>query len=131
MKNSYTYAAALAVLLAAAPFASASDDPVAAPGKTVTGCVTTTNDGKNFVLTETSKDMQTPPKTWALVASDGVDLSKYANHKVEITSASDKTDSAAAPTSSAAPTAATAAGATADMKLKVKSVKDIANSCSQ
>ena len=58
MKNSYAYAAALAVLLAAAPLASASDDPVAAPGKTVTGCVTTTNDGKNFVLTEASKDMR-------------------------------------------------------------------------
>jgi len=125
MKNSYAYAAALAVLLAAAPLASASDDPVAAPGKTVTGCVTTTNDGKSFVLTEASKDMQAPPKTWTLVASDGVDLSKYANHKVEITSASDKADSAAAPTS------ATAAGATTDTKLKVKSVKDISNSCSQ
>ena len=77
------------------------------------------------MLTEASKDMQAPPKTWALVASDGVDLSKYANHKVEITSASDKADSAAAPT------AATAAGATTDTKLKVKSVKDISNSCSQ
>ena len=76
MKNSYTYAAALAVLLAAAPLASASDDPVAAPGKTVTGCVTTANDGKSFVLTEASKDMQAPPKTWTLVASDGVDSAR-------------------------------------------------------
>lgn len=123
--NSYAYAAALAVLLASAPLANASDDKAAGPGTTVTGCVTTATDGKGFVLTEASKDMQAPPKTWTLVASDGVDLSKYANHKVEITSASDKTDSAAAPT------AATAAGATADTKLKVKSVKDISNSCSQ
>ena len=122
--NSYAYAAALAVLLAGAPLASASDDKPAAPGKTVTGCVTTTNDGKNFVLTEATQDMQTPPKTWTLVASDGVDLSKYANHKVEITGASDKADSAAAPTASTAP------GAGADTKLKVKSVKDISNSCS-
>ena len=122
--NSYAYAAALAVLLASAPLANASDDKAAGPGTTVTGCVTTATDGKGFVLTEASKDMQAPPKTWTLVASDGVDLSKYANHKVEITSASDKADSAAAPT------AATAAGATADTKLKVKSVKDISNSCS-
>jgi hypothetical protein len=34
--------------------------------------VTTANDGKSFVLTEASKDMQAPPKTWTLVASDGV-----------------------------------------------------------
>jgi hypothetical protein len=124
--NSYAYAAALAVLLASAPLANASDDKAAGPGTTVTGCVTTATDGKGFVLTEASKDMQAPPKTWTLVASDGVDLSKYANHKVEITS--DKADKA---DSAAAPTAATAAGATADTKLKVKSVKDISNSCSQ
>ena len=127
--NSYAYAAALAVLLASAPLANASDDKAAGPGTTVTGCVTTATDGKGFVLTEASKDMQAPPKTWTLVASDGVDLSKYANHKVEITS--DKADKADKADSAAAPTAATAAGATADTKLKVKSVKDISNSCSQ
>lgn len=127
MKNSYTYAAALAVLLAAAPFASASDDKAAGPSTTVTGCVTTTNDGKGFVLTEATKDMQTPPKTWTLVATGSVDLTKYANHKVEITGTSDKDKADASAT---APTATTAAGATADTKLKVKEVKDISNSCS-
>jgi hypothetical protein len=126
MKNSYAYAAAVAVLLAAAPFASASDDDKAAgPSTTVTGCVTTTNDGKNFVLTEATKGMQSPPKTWTLVATGSVDLAKYANHKVEITGTSDKADASAT-----APTSSTAAGATADTKFKVKEVKDISNSCS-
>ena len=124
--NSYAYAAALAVFLAAAPLASANDDKPAA-GTTVTGCVSASNDGKSFTLTESSADMQATPKTWTLVASGGVDLSKYANHKVEVTGSSDKTDLGAT-----SPTASTAAGATGSSgkQFKVKSVKDISNTCS-
>src|SRR5262245_25548432 len=120
--HSFAYAAALAALLAAAPLASASDDKPAAPGKTVTGCVTTANDGKSFTLTESSQDMQSTPKTWTLVATSGVDLSKYANHKVEITGSSDTKSDTTAPTASS--------GAAAGTKFNVKSVKDISNTCS-
>jgi hypothetical protein len=124
-KHSFVYAAGLAVLLAA-PLA-ASDDK--APGTTITGCVTTASDGKGFTLTETSQDPQTPGKTWTLVSTDGVDLSKYANHKVEIKGSSDsKSDMSPTTDRSSSEERATAAGS--KLKLNVKSVKDISNTCS-
>jgi hypothetical protein len=126
-RNSYVYAAGLVVLLAGAPFASASDDKAAPNGTTVTGCVTTAADGKSFTLTETSQDAQTPAKTWNLVATGGVDLSKYANHKVEITGTSE--DKGGVSTDRSASEERVAA-ATSSARIHVKSVKDISNTCS-
>jgi hypothetical protein len=56
-----------------------------------------------------------------------VDLTKYANHKVEITAASDSKGGASADQSSSA---TRSSAATSGPQLHVKSVKDISNSCS-
>ena len=143
MNKHVLFAAGVSALLAGAPFVSAqapaqtpSTDPSAAPAsqsssspQTVTGCLTPGADGKSFTLTEISPtgsaaSSASAPKTWTVVSSGDVDLSKYANHKVEITAAP-KGSMSDQPSSSAS-----SAAATSGPKLQVKSVKDISNTCS-
>jgi hypothetical protein len=123
------------------PTSTQSPSSARASGDTITGCVTVGTDGKSYILTETSaassSDATTPPsssatssssvaspKTYTLVASGDVDLSKYANHKVEITASkggmSDSTSSSSAQS----------AAAGSAPRLHVKAVKDISNTCS-
>jgi hypothetical protein len=150
MKKQVLFAAGVSALLAGAPFVSAQapaqtpppSDPSsqsASPSsssspQTVTGCLTPGADGKSFILTEVSPSgaassaASATPKTWTVVSSGDVDLSKYANHKVEITSSSeDKGRSSAYPPPSSSPSTA---AATSGPTLQVKSVKDVSNSCS-
>jgi hypothetical protein len=148
MKKHVLFALGVSALLAGAPLVSAqapaqtppSTDPSAAPAsqsssspQTVTGCLTPSADGKSFTLTEISapgsaaSTTASAPKTWTVVSSGDVDLTKYANHKVEITASSDKGGASAYPSS--APSTASAA-TTSGPQLKVKAVKDIANTCS-
>src|SRR4029453_10045095 len=108
MNKNVLFAAGVSALLAGAPFVSAqapaqtpSTDPSAAPApqssaspQTVTGCLTPGADGKSFILTEISPTgsaatSASAPKTWTVVSSGAVYLTKYANHKVEITASSD------------------------------------------
>ena len=150
MKKHVLFALGVSALLAAAPLARAqapaqtpSTDPSAsaasqsstATPQTVTGCLTPSADGKSFTLTEitpagsAASTSASAPKTWTVQSSGDVDLSKYANHKVEITSSSDKSgvsDTSASSSSSSASSAA----ATSGPRLNVKAVKDIANTCS-
>jgi hypothetical protein len=148
MNKQVLFAAGVSALLAGAPFVSAqapaqtpppsdpssqSATPSSSP-QTVTGCLTPGADGKSFILTEispsgsSSSAASATPKTWTVVSSGDVDLSKYANHKVEITASSDDKGRASAypPPSSSPSTAAATSGPT----LQVKSVKDVSNSCS-
>jgi hypothetical protein len=150
MKKQVLFAAGVSALLAGAPFVSAQapaqtpppSDPSsqsASPSsssspQTVTGCLTPGADGKSFILTEispsgsSSSAASATPKTWTVVSSGDVDLSKYANHKVEITgSPEDKGRSSAYPPPSSSPSTA---AATSGPTLQVKSVKDVSNSCS-
>ena len=142
MKKNVLFAFGVSALLAGTPYVSAqapaqtpSTDPSASQsssmGQTVTGCLTPSADGKSFTLTEISaagaaSSTASAPKTWTVVSSGDVDLSKYANHKVEITASSDKGYSS--PSSS--PSSASSAAASSGPKLNVKSVKDISNTCS-
>jgi hypothetical protein len=142
MKKHVLFAFGVSALLAGTPYVSAqapaqtpSTDPSApqssSMGQTVTGCLTPSADGKSFTLTEISaagatSSTASAPKTWTVVSSGDVDLSKYANHKVEITASSDKGYSS--PSSSAS--SASSAAASSGPKLNVKSVKDISNTCS-
>jgi hypothetical protein len=149
MKKHVLFALGVSALLAGAPLvsaqapaqappstdpsaAAASPSPMSAP-QTVTGCLTPSADGKSFTLTEISatgsaaSTSASAPKTWTVQSSGDVDLSKYANHKVEITSSSDsKSDMSSSSSSSSASTAA----ATSGPRLHVKAVKDISNTCS-
>lgn len=145
MKN-HVFAFGVSALLAGTAFVSAqtpqtpSTDPSASPssqsssmGQTVTGCLTPSADGKSFTLTEISasgaaSSSATAPKTWTVVSSGDVDLTKYANHKVEITASSDKSDQSSSASSSSS--SASTASATSGPKLNVKSVRDISNTCS-
>ena len=145
MNKHVLFAAGVSALLAGAPFVSAqapaqtpSTDPSAAPAsqsssspQTVTGCLTPSADGKSFTLTEISPTgsaatSASAPKTWTVMSSGDVDLSKYANHKVEITASSDNKGGMSDQPSSSASSAA----ATSGPRLHVKSVKDISNTCS-
>jgi hypothetical protein len=139
MKKHVLFAFGVSALLAGTPYVSAqapaqtpSTDPSASQsssmGQTVTGCLTPSADGKSFTLTEISaagaaSSTASAPKTWTVVSSGDVDLSKYANHKVEITASSDKSPSSS-------PSSASSAAASSGPKLNVKSVKDISNTCS-
>ena len=145
MKN-HVFAFGVSALLAGTAFVSAqtpqtpSTDPSASPssqsssmGQTVTGCLTPSADGKSFTLTEISasgaaSSSASAPKTWTVASSGDVDLTKYANHKVEITASSDKSDPSASASSSSS--SASTASATSGPKLNVKSVRDISNTCS-
>ena len=145
MKN-HVFAFGVSALLAGTAFVSAqtpqtpSTDPSASPssqsssmGQTVTGCLTPSADGKSFTLTEISasgaaSSSASAPKTWTVVSSGDVDLTKYANHKVEITASSDKSDQSSSASSSSS--SASTASATSGPKLNVKSVRDISNTCS-
>ena len=145
MKN-HVFAFGVSALLAGTAFVSAqtpqtpSTDPSASPssqsssmGQTVTGCLTPSADGKSFTLTEISasgaaSSTASAPKTWTVASSGDVDLTKYANHKVEITASSDKSDPSASASSSSS--SASTASATSGPKLNVKSVRDISNTCS-
>ena len=145
MKN-HVFALGVSALLAGTAFVSAqtpqtpSTDPSASPssqsssmGQTVTGCLTPSADGKSFTLTEISasgaaSSSATAPKTWTVASSGDVDLTKYANHKVEITASSDKSDQSSSASSSSS--SASTASATSGPKLNVKSVRDISNTCS-
>jgi hypothetical protein len=148
MKKHVLFALGVSALLAGAPLVSAqapaqtppSTDPSAAPAaqsspmpQTVTGCLTPSADGKSFTLTEinptgsAASTSAAAPKTWTVQSSGDVDLTKYANHKVEITASSDnKSDMSSSSSSSSASTAA----ATSGPRLHVKAVKDISNTCS-
>jgi hypothetical protein len=146
MNKNVLFAAGVSALLAGAPFASAQappqtppTDPSAAPAaqsssspQTVTGCLTPSADGKSFTLTEISPtgsaatSQASAPKTWTVMSSGDVDLSKYTNHKVEITASSDNKGGMSDQPSSSASSAA----ATSGPRLHVKSVKDISNTCS-
>ena len=145
MKN-HVFAFGVSALLAGTGFVSAqtpqtpSTDPSASPsaqsssmGQTVTGCLTPSADGKSFTLTEISasgaaSSSASAPKTWTVASSGDVDLTKYANHKVEITASSDKSDQSSSASSSSS--SASTASATSGPKLNVKSVRDISNTCS-
>ena len=145
MKN-HVFAFGVSALLAGTAFVSAqtpqtpSTDPSASPssqsssmGQTVTGCLTPSADGKSFTLTEISasgaaSSSATAPKTWTVVSSGDVDLTRYANHKVEITASSDKSDQSSSASSSSS--SASTASATSGPKLNVESVRDISNTCS-
>ena len=145
MKN-HVFAFGVSALLAGTAFVSAqtpqtpSTDPSASPsaqsssmGQTVTGCLTPSADGKSFTLTEISasgaaSSSASAPKTWTVASSGDVDLTKYANHKVEITASSDKSDQSSSASSSSS--SASTASATSGPKLNVKSVRDISNTCS-
>ena len=145
MKN-HVFAFGVSALLAGTAFVSAqtpqtpSTDPSASPssqsssmGQTVTGCLTPSADGKSFTLTEISasgaaSSSASAPKTWTVASSGDVDLTKYANHKVEITASSDKSDPSSSASSSSS--SASTASATSGPKLNVKSVRDISNTCS-
>jgi len=147
MKN-HVFAFGVSALLAGTAFVSAqtpqtpSTDPSASPssqsssmGQTVTGCLTPSADGKSFTLTEisasgaaSSSASASAPKTWTVASSGDVDLTKYANHKVEITASSDKSDPSSSASSSSS--SASTASATSGPKLNVKSVRDISNTCS-
>jgi hypothetical protein len=145
MKN-HVFAFGVSALLAGTAFVNAqtpqtpSTDPSASPsaqsssmGQTVTGCLTPSADGKSFTLTEISasgaaSSSASAPKTWTVASSGDVDLTKYANHKVEITASSDKSDPSASASSSSS--SASTASATSGPKLNVKSVRDISNTCS-
>ena len=145
MKN-HVFAFGVSALLAGTAFVSAqtpqtpSTDPSASPsaqssamGQTVTGCLTPSADGKSFTLTEISasgaaSSTASAPKTWTVASSGDVDLTKYANHKVEITASSDKSDPSSSASSSSS--SASTASATSGPKLNVKSVRDISNTCS-
>jgi len=145
MKN-HVFAFGVSALLAGTAFVSAqtpqtpSTDPSASPssqsssmGQTVTGCLTPSADGKSFTLTEISasgaaSSTASAPKTWTVASSGDVDLTKYANHKVEITASSDKSDQSSSASSSSS--SASTASATSGPKLNVKSVRDISNTCS-
>src|SRR5260221_14642882 len=125
MRKSLLCAAGLAVALGATlparAFATQDQNTT-----TVTGCVTASADGKTFTLTEANAASMARPKNWTLVATGGVDLSKYANHKVEVTGTAPKG-------SSSSPTMTdekTPAAAHLGPKLEVKDVKDISNTCS-
>jgi hypothetical protein len=143
MNKHVLFAAGVSALLAGAPFVSAQapaqtppTDPSAASQsssspQTVTGCLTPSADGKSFTLTEISPTgsaatSASAPKTWTVVSSGAVDLSKYANHKVEITASTDSKGGMSDQPSSSASSAA----ATSGPRLHVKSVKDISNTCS-
>ena len=145
MQN-HVFAFGVSALLAGTAFVSAqtpqtpSTDPSASPssqssamGQTVTGCLTPSADGKSFTLTEISasgaaSSSASAPKTWTVASSGDVDLTKYANHKVEITASSDKSDQSSSASSSSS--SASTASATSGPKLNVKSVRDISNTCS-
>ena len=149
MKKHVLFAVGVSALLAGAPFVSAqapaqtppSTDPSAAPAsqsssspQTVTGCLTPSADGKSFTLTEISRDRSaasssaSAPKTWTVVSSGDVDLTKYANHKVEITASSDKSGGMSDPVQ--LELGVDSAAATSGPQLHVKAVKDISNTCS-
>ena len=96
MKKSFVYAAGVSMLLAGAPFAVQAQSQAGASDRnqgqstTVTGCVTAGADGRSYTLTESGNgSMATSAKTWMLMSTGAVDLSKYVNHKVEITGTSD------------------------------------------
>ena len=143
----HVFAFGVSALLAGTPFVSAqtpAETPSTSPStypsaqssstpQTVTGCLTPSADGKSFTLTEISAtgsaaSSASAPKTWTVVSSGDVDLTKYVNHKVEITgeSKAGMSDSSSSSSSSSASSAA----ATSGPKLQVKSVKDISNTCS-
>lgn len=126
MKKLFLYATGVSLLLGSTPMLSIAADAKADQATTVTGCVSTGTDGKSFVLTETPQDATqaaTAAKVWTLVSSDGVDLSKYANHKVEVTGASETAKGTMSPDEKPA-------ASVTGPQFKVKSVKDIANTCS-
>ncbi len=126
MKKLFLYASGVSLLLGGAPMLAIAADAKADQGTTVTGCVTTGTDGKSFVLTETPQDATQPAgtsKVWTLVSTGSVDLSKYANHKVELTGASETAKGTMSPDEKPA-------SAASGPQFKVKSVKDIANTCS-
>src|SRR5215813_13330269 len=87
MHQSLLLAGGLAIVVGSGALASRVDNPQAQDQNTttVTGCVTASADGKTFTLTESNAASMARPKNWTLVATGGVDLSKYANHKVEVT----------------------------------------------
>jgi hypothetical protein len=129
MKKSLLWAAGLAVLLGGGTLATAADDTKAQDHTTtISGCVAVSADGKTFTLTEINASSMARPKSWTLVATSGVDLSKYANHKVEITGTADAKASATAP--SPAPDDKTAAAAAVGPRFQIKDVKDVSNVCS-
>jgi hypothetical protein len=126
MRKSVLWAAGLAVALGGTLPARAFDAMQDQNTTTVTGCVTASADGKTFTLTEANAASMARPKNWTLVATGGVDLSKYANHKVQVTGTAPKG-------ASSSPTMTdekTPAAAQLGPKLEVKDVKDISNTCS-
>jgi hypothetical protein len=130
MKKSLLWAAGLTVLLGGGTLASASDDMKAQDqSATISGCVSASADGKTFTLTESNAASMARPKSWTLVATSGVDLSKYANHKVEITGTSDAKRGVTADTP-AITDDKTSAAAAAGPRFQVKQVQDISNICS-
>jgi hypothetical protein len=151
MKKHVLFAFGVSALFAGTPFVSAqapaqtpSTSPSTYPSaqsssspQTVTGCLTPSADGKSFTLTEISapgaaSTSASAPKTWTVVSSGDVDLTKYVNHKVEITgeSKAGMSDPSSSSTSSSGSSSASSAAATSGPKLQVKSVKDISNTCS-
>ena len=128
MSQSLLLASGLAIILGSGALAARIDNPQAQDQNTmtVTGCVTASADGKTFTITESNAASMARPKNWTLVATGGVDLSKYANHKVEVTGSAPK-GASASPTMSEDKTPAAAA---LGPKLEVKDVKDISNTCS-
>src|SRR5262249_53996468 len=95
MKQSLLLAGGLALVLGSGALAARVENPQAQDQNTttVTGCMTASADGKTFTLTESNAASMSRPKNWTLVATGGVDLSKYANHKVEVTGSAPKGDS--------------------------------------
>jgi hypothetical protein len=128
MKQPLLLASGLAIVLGSGVLAARIDNPAAQDqnSQTVTGCLTASADGKTFTLTESNAASMARPKNWTLVATGGVDLSKYANHKVEVTGSAPK-GASASPTMS---DDKTPAAAVLGPKLEVKDVKDISNTCS-
>ncbi len=128
MSQSLLLASGLAIVLGSGVLAARIDNPQAQDQNTttVTGCLTASADGKTFTITESNAASMARPKNWTLVATGGVDLSKYANHKVEVTGSTPK-GASASPTMSDDKTPAAAA---LGPKLEVKDVKDVSNTCS-
>jgi hypothetical protein len=128
MKQALLLAGGLAIVIGSGALAARVDNPQAQDQNTTTvsGCLTASADGKTFTLTESNAASMARPKNWTLVATGGVDLSKYANHKVEVTGSAPKE----APTSPTMSDQKTPAAATLGPKLEVKDVKDISNTCS-
>jgi hypothetical protein len=128
MSQSLLLASGLAIILGSGALAARIDNPQAQDQNTmtVTGCLTASADGKTFTITESNAASMARPKNWTLVATGGVDLSKYANHKVEVTGSTPK-GASASPTMSEDKTPAAAA---LGPKLEVKDVKDVSNTCS-